>query len=132
MSDEEWRDFPLIDGRKFSKYEVSSLGQRRNKESGHIFSNKPDSAGYISNEFGYGGGKYKKIFSHVIVARAFLGKPESNDLTVDHINRDPADNRLINLRWATKKQQTANSDRSKCKPRGQPIHYGHGRDKKMD
>ena len=25
MADEKWRDFPTIDGRKFSKYEVSSL-----------------------------------------------------------------------------------------------------------
>ena len=63
----------------------------------------------------------KHISAHVIVARAFLGEPKSSDLTPDHINREPADNRLVNLRWATQKQQVANSDRSTCKPRGQPV-----------
>ncbi len=121
MTDEEWRNFPVIHGRSFSKYEVSSLGQIRNKESGYIFSANPTDAGYICNKFLDDEGESENILAHIIIARTFLGEPETDDLTVDHINREPADNSLVNLRWATKKQQTANSDRSNCKAKGQPV-----------
>ncbi len=120
MDCEEWKNFPVIDGRSFSKYEVSSLGQIRNKETGYIFTTKPKCT-YVCNKFLDDDGNSNNICAHVIVARAFLGEPKTIDLTVDHINRESTDNRADNLRWATKKQQTANSDRSKCKPRGQPV-----------
>ena len=121
MTEEEWRDFPLISGRSFSKYEVSSLGQIRNKKTGYTLSTKPDAGGYVRNGFYDDEGKSKMISAHVIVARAFLGEPKSRDLTVDHINRERADNRLVNLRWATNKQQSANSDKSNHGPIGQPV-----------
>ena len=121
MTDEEWRNFPEIDGRSFSKYEVSSLGQIRNKETRYVFSVRPNSDGYIRNTFYDNKGKRKDIYVHNIVAKAFLGEPKSNNLTPDHINREPTDNRIVNLRWATQKQQVANSDRSKCRAIGQPV-----------
>nr|QBK85750.1 MAG: HNH endonuclease [Marseillevirus LCMAC101] len=121
MSDEKWKDFPVIHGRSFSKYEVSSLGRIRNRESGYIFSTKPKDDRYVCNSFLDDEGKSKTIRAHVIVARAFLGNPDSNDLTVDHINQEPTDNRLVNLRWATKKQQTVNSNKSRSGSIGQPI-----------
>ncbi len=118
---EEWKHFPAIGGRSFSKYEVSSLGQIRNKKTGWIFSVRPDASGYVRNEFVDDEGNSIKIFAHVIAVRAFLGEPDSDDLTVDHINRKPTDNRAVNLRWATRKQQVANSDQSNCKAKGQPV-----------
>ena len=118
---EKWKNFSVIDGIKFSKYEVSSLGRIRNKKFRYIFSDLPNCAGYICNEFCDDEGKYKTVSAHIIVARTFLGEPESDDLTVDHVNREPTDNRVVNLRWATKKQQVVNSNRSKCKPKGQPV-----------
>ena len=121
MTDEKWKDFPVICGRKFSKYEVSSLGSVRNKRSGHISSTNPNYNGYVRNGFLDDEGNSKHILGHVIVARAFLDKPKSDDLTVDHINRERADNRAINLRWATRKQQSTNSDKSKSGAIGQPV-----------
>ena len=59
-------NFPNMDGRSFSKYEVSSLGQIRNKRSGHVFSDLPDSEGYVQNTFCDDKGKTKMISVHVI------------------------------------------------------------------
>jgi|SaaInlV_125m_DNA_1040241.scaffolds.fasta_scaffold49216_2 hypothetical protein len=46
---------------------------------------------------------------HVLVLRAFVGEKPSEDHTVDHINRIRHDNRVCNLRWATRVEQVENS-----------------------
>ena len=50
----------------------------------------------------------KNYYVHRLVAEAFIPNPDGKP-TVDHINRDRADNRVENLRWATHKEQNENS-----------------------
>lgn len=45
-----------------------------------------------------------------MVAEIFCVKNNDPDLTVDHINRNKEDNRAINLRWVTRKQQAQNRE----------------------
>lgn len=44
-----------------------------------------------------------------IIAKVFIANPE-NKPYVDHINRNRRDNRVVNLRWATEKENAANRD----------------------
>lgn len=54
---------------------------------------------------------------HRLIAETFLQNPE-NKPVVDHINRDPSDNRLSNLRWATVSENTENSFRMDNRHKG--------------
>tara|TARA_R110000737_G_C14313172_1_gene438303 strand:- start:111 stop:566 length:456 start_codon:yes stop_codon:yes gene_type:complete len=55
----------------------------------------------------YKDGKQKYFRLHRLLALHFIPNPE-NKYSVDHENRDPLDNSLSNLRWATREEQIAN------------------------
>ena len=54
-------------------------------------------------------GEGKRRYVHVLVARGFLGPRPTERHTVDHVNNDPRDNRVANLRWATPQEQMRRS-----------------------
>ena len=56
---------------------------------------------------------YKLV--HRLVASAFVHNPRPDLFhVVDHINRDPTDNRPCNLRWLTQQLNTLNNDALGC------------------
>lgn len=98
----------------YSLYEVSNLGRVRSKHHGIWSFIRPGTC------YGRSGKKYaiinitqnkvkKSLLLHRVVGKAFIPNPE-NKPTVDHINRNRLDNRVENLRWATRKEQQANRD----------------------
>jgi hypothetical protein len=92
----------------FSNYEVSNLGNIWNTKTGYVLSTKSkDKDGYVKITLFINGVRhYKRL--HILVALTFLENPENKPL-VDHINGEPADNRLINLRFANAKENVINS-----------------------
>lgn len=100
----KWSDFPSDFG--LDRYQANREGQIRNKTSKYILSPKPrKDTGYITiNLLKDGDKKITSYLIHNLIAKLFIPNPE-NKRTVDHINRDKADNRVINLRWATHKEQ---------------------------
>lgn len=101
--------FKVIEG--FPKYEVSNLGNVRNIKTGRVLKCAETHDGYsrvgLYNEDGK-----QHLRVHRLVAKAFLAN-QLNKLYVDHMNSIRNDNRLCNLRFATKKENTQHSKLAK-------------------
>ena len=53
-------------------------------------------------------GKRRIVSVARAVASTFLGPPPTSEHTVDHIDRNPHNDTLVNIRWSTKKEQINN------------------------
>lgn len=84
--------------------------------------------GYISTIKRVSYKKDKNIKMHILLLESETTKPTINH-TVDHINRDKLDNRISNLRWATRTEQGFNKypqANNKTKRLGVKIHKKNG------
>ena len=95
---EEWRVINSITGFE-NIYEISNLGNLRNKHSHKYKSKVYDKDGYIRYHL-YNKGKQKAVHAHRLVLTEFTEQNNSN-LIIDHINGVRDDNRVENLRWCT-------------------------------
>ena len=102
---EQWKDIP-----GFEDYEASTLGNIRRKY-GKILKVATNKDGYKYCTL-YSGSRdsRKTIGVHQVIAKTFLTNP-LNKSTVDHINRIRDDNRVENLRFATRSEQCFNTVR---------------------
>ena len=84
------------------------LGKTYISNMGRLYENRQIKYGQVDKK-GYMLFGNKRV--HILVMEYFGTNKPSNDCTIDHINNNPRDNRLLNLRWATAKEQNFNQKR---------------------
>ena len=108
---EIWKDIAGYEG----LYQISNIGMIKSLCNGKERILKAGNNGlgymfvYLCND-----GKKKMYYIHRLLAEAFIPNPD-NLPTVDHIDRNRTNNTVENLRWATQKEQIANSNRTNQK-----------------
>lgn len=108
----------------FPEYEVSSEGSlrratpARGATAGKIVAPYRQPNGYLKVTLSVQGVRHKR-YLHRIVLEAFAGPPPVEGLDCAHNNGDRTDNRLSNLRWATRAENVADTDAHGTKARGE-------------
>ena len=99
---EEWRVIPGSEN-----YEVSSLGRVRSIRSGKLLSPWLAGIGYHYIEVG----RARRTTVHRLVCETFHGPPPDGQGHVAHFDGNKLNNRPENLRWASRKENFADSVR---------------------
>ena len=97
---EEWK---TISG--YPNYQISNQGRVKNTKYNRIIGTHT-TTGYAVVQFG---SKSEKIYTHRLVAEAFIPKIFGKD-SVDHIDRNRLNNNVNNLRWADSSDQNRNKE----------------------
>lgn len=112
-----WKQVP-----GFERYEVSDRGavRRPGHRQGRSLKPVAQHNGYLRVRL------YKDLwpynrFIHTLVLTAFVG-PRPEGLQCRHLNDNKLDNRLLNLRWGSPKENTADAFRNR--KRGSRKHVG--------
>jgi|DEB0MinimDraft_6_1074348.scaffolds.fasta_scaffold03372_3 hypothetical protein len=107
FNDLQWKPIPT-----YNNYEVSNLGQVRNKITGKLLSqatkkgNHPYQRVHLCQD-----GKAKYLLVHRLVLEAFVG-PCPNGQQCLHLDSNPRNNRLDNLKWGTPVENHSTINRS--------------------
>ena len=96
----------------FSRYFISDLGRVMDSTNCKILKASLNSQGYLVVGLVNDDDERKTVYVHHLVANAFLDEKDDLPLILDHINRDKRDNRAVNLRWVTSKQNAMNKSKA--------------------
>lgn len=126
QSTEKWKPIPGYEG----LYEVSDQGNVRTLRGWRgapipsLLTQHVNFKGYMRVSLSKDG-KAKTWFVHVLVLLAFVGA-KSGKLQSRHLNGDPADNRLANLRYGTKRQNLQDQIAHGTHPKASNTHCPSG------
>lgn len=92
----------------YPDYEISSYGRVKSLKWGktRMLKFSTNNSGYLTIHLRKNG-KTKSYLIHRLVANAFIPNPD-NKPCIDHIDGNPSNNRVENLRWVTQKENSNN------------------------
>lgn len=103
-----------------SNYEFNGIGEVRNKRTGkpikHVYNKKGYAYAYVPHD---NGKKHLRLI-HRLLLEQFVGPPQEGEQS-RHLNGDPSDNRLSNIRWGTPKQNADDKRRHRTMCVGSKI-----------
>lgn len=106
--DEKWQDIP---GYK-RKYQASNFGRIRNLETGLILNPQTTKKGYKRVSL-YNNKGRTSMFVHKAILITFVGDRPDNCSLIRHLDGDPSNNHISNLRYGTHKENSLD-----CKKHG--------------
>jgi hypothetical protein len=95
---------------KFYKYTIDTSGIIKNKKTGKILGTRKKGIYNACGVYDDSGKQCTILIGRALVS-TFKGRPPTIEHTADHIDRDPNNDILDNLRWATKSEQSNNQAR---------------------
>jgi hypothetical protein len=115
--EEVWLSVPGYEG----LYAASNLGRIRSfHRSGRMLAQTPEDTGYLSVCLSRDGFATKRRVN-VVVLSTFCGAAPFEGAQAAHNNGDKADNRLVNLRWASAFENQADVDRHGRRCKGSDV-----------
>jgi len=94
----------------FDKYTLYHFGLVRNRKTGQVLQNIKNGKYNFVCIYDDEGTRYNISISRAI-ASTFIGPPPSPEHTADHLDRNPDDDNIYNIQWATKSEQSKNQER---------------------
>jgi hypothetical protein len=101
----------LLEG--FPPYAINIQGEIQNTKTGRLLKPRKVSGGRYLGVALQNNGTRKEVKIHQLLGIYFLPKPQFDSAEIDHINRNGLDNRIENLRWVTRQENTRNRSSSK-------------------
>jgi hypothetical protein len=105
----------------FESYEVFKNADIRSTTGKRAYSTITyckDTLGYLFTRI-----QGRTILKHRLLALMYLENPEGKDCVVDHIDGNPSNNELSNLRWCSQRENNMNRGKSKNNTSGVPNIY---------
>jgi len=116
----EWRPVVGYEG----LYVVSSTGLVRSLTTGRLLTTRPGGAGYPNARLRRDG-KCRTFYVHRLAGEAFIG-PLPKGMVTRHLDGDPMNNRLENLRYGTYSENSRDQVRHGTHPQASRTHCKHG------
>jgi hypothetical protein len=101
-------NFKWIVLEEFPKYSITNNGFVKNNKTNRVLKNQINSNGYIVLSLFNNDGIKKKPYLHRLLAKTFIKNENDDANQVDHIDRNPLNNSLDNLRWVTNTENLGN------------------------
>lgn len=94
----------------FNKYTISPTGNIINDTTGAVVSTRIKGKYNVATVYD-DNGKQRMILVGRAIASTFYGRPPTPEHTADHVDRNPCNDTLRNIRWLCKKGQNENQSR---------------------